>query len=256
MLGIDTPKGHRAGADKTEEMLDWAHELGIKHITLYTFSTENFSRNKEEVDHLFALFREKFISVLNDERVKRYKIRVQMVGDRSLLPPELKDAVDAAEEATKDNKGFHLNIALAYGEETRSCSRPEKYLPISSTIRSRPGESMLPWWKNTFMGAKGSPRLTLSSGQETSAALQTSSHGSPTAMNPRFTFAPHTGLFSGKSTSCVQSASTTSVYRRVSVSLAGKDRVLYFCPGQINSKDGRKKREQRSVASDSDGDQG
>ena len=40
-LGIDTASGHRAGADKTEEMLDWAHELGIRHITLYTFSTEN-----------------------------------------------------------------------------------------------------------------------------------------------------------------------------------------------------------------------
>jgi tritrans,polycis-undecaprenyl-diphosphate synthase [geranylgeranyl-diphosphate specific] len=52
MLGIDTPKGHRAGADKTEEMLDWAHELGIRHITLYTFSTENFSRKKDEVEDL------------------------------------------------------------------------------------------------------------------------------------------------------------------------------------------------------------
>ena len=59
MLGIDTASGHRAGADKTEEMLDWAHELGIRHITLYTFSTENFSRSKDEVQHLFDLFKEK-----------------------------------------------------------------------------------------------------------------------------------------------------------------------------------------------------
>jgi len=115
MLGIDTPKGHRAGADKTEEMLDWAHELGIRHITLYTFSTENFSRKKEEVDHLFALFKEKFLSVLHDERVEKYKIRVQMVGDRSMLPDDLLDAVNKAEKATQDNTGFHLNIALAYG---------------------------------------------------------------------------------------------------------------------------------------------
>ena len=115
MLGIDTPRGHRAGADKTEEMLDWAHELGIKHITLYTFSTENFSRKKEEVDHLFALFKEKFLSVLTDERVEKYKIRVQMVGDRAMLPDDLLDAVNTAEKATQDNTGFHLNIALAYG---------------------------------------------------------------------------------------------------------------------------------------------
>ncbi len=115
MLGIDTPKGHRAGADKTEEMLDWAHELGIRHITLYTFSTENFSRNKEEVAHLFALFKEKFLAILHDERVDKYKIRVQMVGDRSMLPDDLLDAVNKAEKATQDNTGFHLNIALAYG---------------------------------------------------------------------------------------------------------------------------------------------
>jgi len=115
MLGIDTPKGHRAGADKTEEMLDWAQELGINHITLYTFSTENFSRNKEEVAQLFALFKEKFLAVLNDERVEKYKIRVQMVGDRAMLPEDLRDAVIKAEKATQGHTGFHLNIALAYG---------------------------------------------------------------------------------------------------------------------------------------------
>ena len=115
LLGIDTAGGHRAGADRTEEMLDWAHELGIRHITLYTFSTENFSRKKEEIDHLFTLFQEKFTSVVTDERVKKYRIRVQMVGDRSMLPDDLKKAIDAAEEATKDYDGFFLNIALAYG---------------------------------------------------------------------------------------------------------------------------------------------
>jgi tritrans,polycis-undecaprenyl-diphosphate synthase [geranylgeranyl-diphosphate specific] len=115
MLGIDTPRGHRAGADKTEEMLDWAHELGIRHITLYTFSTENFSRKKDEVEDLFALFKEKFLDILHDERVRKYKIRVQMVGDRSMLPRDLRDAVDKAESATRDNEGFFLNIALAYG---------------------------------------------------------------------------------------------------------------------------------------------
>jgi len=114
-MGIDTAKGHRAGADKTEEMLDWAHELGIKHITLYTFSTENFGRKPDEIQHLFAIFKEKFLAVITDERVRRYKIRVQMVGDRSLLPEDLRSAVEAAEAATKDYTGFTLNIALAYG---------------------------------------------------------------------------------------------------------------------------------------------
>lgn len=115
MFGLDTADGHRAGADKTEEMLDWAHELGVRHITLYSFSTENFSRETQEVGNLFALFKEKFISVLTDERITKYKIRVQMVGDPSLLPDDLRKAVQDAEEATKDHTGFYLNVALAYG---------------------------------------------------------------------------------------------------------------------------------------------
>jgi tritrans,polycis-undecaprenyl-diphosphate synthase [geranylgeranyl-diphosphate specific] len=82
-------------------MLDWAHELGISHITLYTFSTENFSREQDEVGDLFSLFKEKFLSVLTDERVKRYKIRVQMVGDRSLLPDDLQAAINSAEKAKR-----------------------------------------------------------------------------------------------------------------------------------------------------------
>lgn len=115
MVGIDTASGHRAGADKTEEMLDWAHELGIRHITLYTFSTENFSRPKDEVEHLFELFKEILSRVVQDDRVKKYRIRIQMVGDRTLLPDDLREAVNAAEASTRDHEGFFLNIALAYG---------------------------------------------------------------------------------------------------------------------------------------------
>lgn len=115
MVGIDTASGHRAGADKTEEILDWAHELGIRHITLYTFSTENFSRDKNEVRHLFDLFKEKLNQVVQDERLRKYRIRIQMVGDRSLLPDDLREAVDAAENLTRHHDGFCLNIALAYG---------------------------------------------------------------------------------------------------------------------------------------------
>ncbi|MGP8085533.1 MAG: undecaprenyl diphosphate synthase family protein, partial [Methanoregula sp.] len=51
-MGIDTAKGHRAGADKTEEMLDWAHDLGIRYITIYSFYTENFNRAEDEVQDL------------------------------------------------------------------------------------------------------------------------------------------------------------------------------------------------------------
>lgn len=112
---IKTHEGHRAGADRTERVLDWAHELGIEYITLYSFSTENFSRDSTEVQELFALFKDRFERVLDDERVHRHHIRVQMVGDRSLLPRDLIEVIHRAEESTKRYSKFYLNIALAYG---------------------------------------------------------------------------------------------------------------------------------------------
>jgi len=108
-------EGHRAGADRTEVMLDWARELGIKYITLYSFSTENFKRDWEEVQDLFCLFKEKLGNVTSDPRVHREGIRVQVVGDRSLLPGDLQETIARAEEATKHYSGYYLNVALAYG---------------------------------------------------------------------------------------------------------------------------------------------
>lgn len=113
--GLMTSSGHRAGADRTEEVLEWAQELGIRHITLYTFSTENFNRTDEEIKALFELFKEKLNRVSIDERVHKYGIRIQMIGDRDLLPDDLRGAVEQAEAATAHYDNFYLNMALAYG---------------------------------------------------------------------------------------------------------------------------------------------
>ena len=112
---LDTSKGHNAGADRTEKVLNWVHEIGITHISLYSFSTENFERKSEEVDELFRIFKERFQRVASDERFQKNKIHVKMVGDRSLLPSDLLNAVNIAEEATKHHNKFFLYVALAYG---------------------------------------------------------------------------------------------------------------------------------------------
>ncbi|MDK2973692.1 MAG: tritrans,polycis-undecaprenyl-diphosphate synthase [Methanofollis sp.] len=96
-------------------MLEWIEDIGIRTITLYSFSTENFNRDKREVNDLFEIFKENFISILSDERVHRNQIRVQMIGDRSMLPADLLETVNAAEEATRHYSHFFLNVALAYG---------------------------------------------------------------------------------------------------------------------------------------------
>jgi len=161
MLGIDTASGHRAGADKTEEMLDWAHELGIRHITLYTFSTENFTRRKDEVQHLFALFKQKLAHVVQDERVNRYRIRIQMVGDRSLLPDDLRQAVDNAESLTREHDGFCLNIALAYGGRNEIVLAARDILSEVADGRLDPGAIDVQRVEKHLHGGKGIPPVDL-----------------------------------------------------------------------------------------------
>ncbi len=161
MQGIDTAGGHRAGADKTEEMLDWAHDLGIRHITLYTFSTENFSRKRDEVDHLFALFKEKLSQVMEDERVRKYRIRVQMVGDRALLPDDLRDVVEAAEASTRENDGFCLNIALAYGGRNEIVLAARDILAEVRTKGLDPGVIDVRMVEQHLHGGRGIPPVDL-----------------------------------------------------------------------------------------------
>lgn len=161
MLGIDTASGHRAGADKTEEMLDWAHELGIRHITLYTFSTENFSRSKDEVQHLFDLFKEKLHAVMQDKRVKTYRIRIQIVGDRTLLPDDLRNAVDAAEASTRDHDGFCLNIAMAYGGRNEIVLAAREILGEVSTRGLDPDSIDVQMVERHLHGGKGIPPVDL-----------------------------------------------------------------------------------------------
>ena len=113
--GLNTAVGHKLGADATEQVLDWACELGVRHITLYTFSTENFLRDEDELASLFTLFKAKFTAIMADERVHKNHIRVQMIGDRSLIPDDLLMTIEAAEEATLHYADYFINVALAYG---------------------------------------------------------------------------------------------------------------------------------------------
>ncbi len=115
LCGMEKAFGHRAGAGTTEKMLEWARELGIRHITLYSFSTENFTRDPQEVESLFTLFKDMFRRVVEDERTHRYKIRFRMVGDRSLLPPDLLECIREVEQATAAYGNYFINVALAYG---------------------------------------------------------------------------------------------------------------------------------------------
>ncbi|MBX3143682.1 MAG: di-trans,poly-cis-decaprenylcistransferase [Trueperaceae bacterium] len=114
-IGLDAKAGHDYGAGKAREVLDWCLELGIKHVTLWGFSTDNRSRTPEEVGHLHALFAEQARSLLTDERLHANEVRVRVIGDIGDFPEDVKTALAAMEAATAHYDGMAVNVALGYG---------------------------------------------------------------------------------------------------------------------------------------------
>ena len=107
--------GHRRGADTVELLLDWTHLIGVKYVTLYTFSTENFSRKSEEVEKIMQIAEERFRKLLKDERIHRDKVHVKIIGRVNLLPKGLQEAIADVEKATADYDCYFWNFAFAYG---------------------------------------------------------------------------------------------------------------------------------------------
>ncbi|MGA8276167.1 MAG: polyprenyl diphosphate synthase [Thermoplasmata archaeon] len=114
-LGLPIKEGHAAGRDTLERLLDWCLELGIRVLTVYAFSTENMSRSSEEIEGLMDLFDKALRDIAVDERVHRHQIRVCVIGNRAMLPPRIREAVDIAEKATEHYTAYRYNVALAYG---------------------------------------------------------------------------------------------------------------------------------------------
>jgi len=111
--GLPVLAGHRAGADTVKARLRDATEFGVRELTVYSFSTENWSRPREEVDGLMAMFAERIdreTPELHDEGV-----RMRFVGRRAGLGPELLRRMDWAEELTESNERITLFVAFNYG---------------------------------------------------------------------------------------------------------------------------------------------
>lgn len=111
--GMPRVAGHRAGMKNVKTITMAANDLGIKVLTLYAFSTENWKRPKEEVDFLMKLPQEFFPLEIGELKAKNVQIR--MMGSREGLPQHTLEAVENAIEETKNNTGLILNFALNYG---------------------------------------------------------------------------------------------------------------------------------------------
>lgn len=114
--GLPRSEGHKAGAKTFRKIGEFAADIGIRYLTFYAFSTENWKRPEDEVQAIMDLFEEYLDEVIdrileNQER----RIRLHFVGDRSALSPTLKELMEKTEAITADKDKVHLNIAINYG---------------------------------------------------------------------------------------------------------------------------------------------
>ncbi len=105
--------GHRAGARRVRDIVESCPELGVKYLTIFAFSTENWKRTQVEVSGLMALFKKYLLTEIRDLRDNG--VRVRFIGDRIRLEPALVSLMNELEEITKDNSTVNLTVALNYG---------------------------------------------------------------------------------------------------------------------------------------------
>ncbi len=110
--GLSAFEGHKKGLDNIKKVINWCKEKGIKTLTLFVFSTENWKRPKNEVDYLMKLAEK---MELHFKEASKQNIKIRVIGQRDNLSPKVQNSINKLEELTKNNKAMTLNLALSYG---------------------------------------------------------------------------------------------------------------------------------------------
>ena len=110
---LPTQLGHSQGAKALEDIAVACQERGIKYLTVFAFSTENWRRSKEEVEYLMDLLAKKISDF--DKKFDNRNVRIKLVGDRNGLPAHVLEGIDTIAERTKNNDGLTVNVAINYG---------------------------------------------------------------------------------------------------------------------------------------------
>lgn len=111
--GMPRNYGHTQGAKNVERICEDAYNLGVKYLTVYAFSTENWNRPDSEVDALMKLLRNYMKTCI--KTATKNKMRVRVIGDKSKLAPDLQKSIADLEESSKDNEGLNFQVAINYG---------------------------------------------------------------------------------------------------------------------------------------------
>jgi len=112
--GLPVFEGHKEGLETVKKTVTWCKERGIKILTLFVFSTENWKRSKKEVGYLMKLLKQAF-SKENVQKIYKEEIKVRVIGQREGLARPLQKSIKEVERLTKNNQKMILNFALSYG---------------------------------------------------------------------------------------------------------------------------------------------
>ncbi|MDP3883216.1 MAG: polyprenyl diphosphate synthase [Candidatus Staskawiczbacteria bacterium] len=117
--GLPTLEGHKKGYENLLDFAEWCKNKGVKTLTAFGFSTENWNRAEEEVGYLMKLLETGLIKnvekYMNDKDWQKLGVQLKIIGQKERLPDSLQKAIERAEDITKDNKEMRLNLAISYG---------------------------------------------------------------------------------------------------------------------------------------------
>jgi len=111
--GLPAFRGHTAGLETLKKIITYCQKRGVKHLTVFAFSTENWQRSSKEVSFLMSLCQKAINRDL--KALAKDGIRIRIIGEKQMLPRSVANSLAKTEQSTKDNKGMVLNVALSYG---------------------------------------------------------------------------------------------------------------------------------------------
>ena len=135
---LSVSRGHRQGTETLREIIRHTDDLGIEALSLYAFSTENWSRPPEEVAALMQLILDFFASEIDELDEKN--VRILILGDKSALPEKQRETLIEAERRTAGNTGLHLNIAVNYGSRAELAKAAREIAEEALAGRLKPEE--------------------------------------------------------------------------------------------------------------------
>ena len=136
--GMPRSYGHVKGCENLEDICEVAKELGVKYLTVYAFSTENWKRSKEEVDGLMKLFRNYLKKCIKISQ--KNNMRVKVIGDVSAFDPDIQESIAKLENFSKDFTELHFQIALNYGSRDEITRGMRKLAQDAADGRLNPQE--------------------------------------------------------------------------------------------------------------------